>query len=265
MKKPSQKKYFYLGVSIMSLLIFFIVWYLVTKVLHRFPPQALPDPIAILRSFIYKWTHRPPDGGTLPEHIWASLQLALYGFFLGAIIGIPLGIIMGWNRYADLLITPVFQFLRPIPPIAWIPIMLIFFGIGQTSKAAVIFVSTVSNCILNSYYGIKETKDVHLWVARTFGASNLQMLFKVAIPSALPMIFAGLNLSLTVAWMSLVAAEMLAANKGLGYMIQYNRMMARADNVIVGMITITIVGALLTKILGFIENAVVKGRYSGGK
>ncbi len=257
------KRYFYLLVSLFSLALFFTVWYLITAVFHLFPPQALPDPIAIIQGFIKKWTVRAPDGGTLPQHIWASLHLALYGFFLGAVIGIPLGIAMGWNRIADLLITPVFHFLRPIPPIAWIPIMLIFFGIGQTSKAAVIFVSTVTNCILNSYYGIRQTKDVHLWVSRTFGASSWQMLWTVAIPSALPMIFAGLNLSLNVAWMSLVAAEMLAANKGLGYMIQYNRMMARADYVIVGMITITLVGALLSKLLSLLEAAAVKGRHFG--
>jgi NitT/TauT family transport system permease protein/taurine transport system permease protein len=256
-----KKKYLYFGISIFSLAAFLTMWYMITKVFHLFPPQALPDPFTILKAFVHKWTHRPPDGGTLLEHIWASLQLALYGFFLGAVIGIPLGIVMGWNRIADLIITPLFQFLRPIPPIAWIPIMLIFFGIGQTAKAAVIFVATVTNCILNSFYGIKQTKDVHLWVARTFGASNAYILFHVAIPSALPMIFTGLNLSLTVAWMSLVAAEMLAANKGLGYMIQYNRMMARADYVIVGMIAITLVGAVLTKILGIIEDAVVKGRH----
>ena len=257
----SRKSFFYLGISLLSLGIFITVWYLITRVFNLFPPQALPDPISILKILVYKLSHKPPDGGTLPDHIWASLQLALYGFFLGAIIGIPLGTIMGWNRIADMLITPLFQFLRPIPPIAWIPIMLIFFGIGQTSKAAVIFVATVTNCILNSYYGIKQTKDVHIWVARTFGASKSYMLFHVAIPSALPMIFTGLNLSLNVAWMSLVAAEMLAASKGLGYMIQYNRMMARADLVIVGMITITLVGAILTKILGIVENAVIKGRH----
>ena len=261
MMKLERKKYLYLGVSILSLTVFLTVWYLITKVFQVFPPQALSDPISILKILIYKWTNRPPDGGTLLEHIWASLQLALYGFFLGAVIGIPLGIIMGWNRVADMLVTPLFQFLRPIPPIAWIPIMLIFFGIGQTAKAAVIFVATVTNCILNSYYGIKQTKDVHLWVASTFGASSLYRLFHVAIPSALPMIFAGLNLSLNVAWMSLVAAEMLAASKGLGYLIQYSRMMARADLVIAGMITITIIGAVLTKILSIVEDTVIKGRH----
>lgn len=259
MKKKSNVKY--LLISIFSVALFIFVWYLVTDILGLFRPQALPSPTKVLDTLIGKFSKRSPDGGTLPEHIWASLKLALYGFALGAVIGIPTGILMAWYRRADMLITPLFNFLRPIPPIAWIPLMLIFFGIGQTAKAAVIFVSTVTNCILNSYAGIKQTKDVHRWVATTFGASRTQILFKVAIPSALPMIFTGLSLSMNLAWMSLVAAEMLAADKGLGYMIQYARTMARTDLVIVGMIVITIIGAILNKILTSIEHAVVKGRH----
>jgi len=254
-----KKKYFI--ISLCSLLSFFVIWYLVTAVFRLFPPQGFPDPVTVFKALIRKFYVKAPDGGTMLQHVWASLKLALYGFALGAVIGIPVGIVMGWSKKADMLITPIFHFLRPIPPIAWIPLMLIFFGIGQTAKAAVIFVSTVTNCILNASIGIRQTKDVHLWVAQTFGASRLYMLFHVAIPSALPLIFAGLNLSMNLAWMSLVAAEMLAATKGLGYLIQYSRMMARTDLVIAGMIMITLVGAILNKLLGMLEAAVVKGRH----
>ena len=258
-KKKIQPKY--LVISLLSLALFIFAWYLVTDILGLFRPQALPSPTRVVQTLIQKFNRRPPDGATMFEHIWASLALAMYGFLLGAVIGIPVGILMAWNRRADLFITPIFNFLRPIPPIAWIPLMLIFFGIGQTAKAAVIFVSTVTNCILNSYAGIKQTKDVHQWVATTFGFRRTQILFKVAIPSALPMIFTGLSLSMNLAWMTLVAAEMLAADKGLGYLIQYARMMARVDLVIAGMIMITIIGAILNKVLTTIERAVVKGRH----
>ena len=259
MKKKIFNKYTL--ISLLSLGGFLLLWYMVTDGLGIFPPQALPGPQKIVTTMIRKFTRRAPDGGTMPEHIWASLKLAMYGFSLGAVIGIPVGIAMAWYRRVDLFVTPLFNFIRPIPPIAWIPLMLIFFGIGQTAKAAVIFVSTVTQCILNSYLGIKQTKDVHQWVATTFGANRTQILFKVAIPSALPMIFTGLSLSMNLAWMTLVAAEMLAADKGLGYLIQYARMMARIDLVIVGMIMITIIGAILNKILTTIEHAVVKGRH----
>ena len=256
-----KKTYRYRLISVFSILLFIFAWWLITDGLHLFLPQALPGPQKVVTSFINKFTRRAPDGGTMLEHIAASLQLAMYGFLLGAVIGIPIGIAMAWYRPVDLFVTPLFNFIRPIPPIAWIPLMLIFFGIGMLSKAAVIFVSTVTQCILNSYQGIKQTKDVHKWVATTFGASNRQILFKVAIPSALPMIFTGLSLSMNLAWMTLVAAEMLAADKGLGYMIQYARMMARVDLVIVGMAMITIIGAILNFILSTIEHAVVKGRH----
>ncbi len=258
MKKANWK---YWLISLFSIVLFLFAWWLITDGAGIFPPQALPGPKKVVTSFINKLSRRSPDGGTMLEHIVASLQLALYGFLLGAIIGIPVGICMAWYRPVDLFVTPLFNFIRPIPPIAWIPLMLIFFGIGTTAKAAVIFVSTVTQCILNSYQGIKQTRDVHKWVATTFGASNTQILFKVAIPSALPMIFTGLSLSMNLAWMTLVAAEMLAADKGLGYMIQYARMMARVDLVIVGMAMITIIGAILNFLLSSIEHAVVKGRH----
>ena len=139
--------------------------------------------------------------------------------------------------------------------------MILWVGIGQSAKAMVIFVSAVTPCIVNSYTGIKQTSQVHLWVAQTFGATRRQMLFDVAIPSALPMIFSGLKVSLGASWMALVAAEMLASTKGLGYMIQMNRMVGRADNIIVGMLMIGVVGAILSAILGLVEDRFVKGRH----
>ena len=114
-------------------------------------------------------------------------------------------------------------------------------------------------CVINSYAGIKQTKPVHLWVAQTFGASRTKMLFTVAIPTAMPLIFTGLRISLQAAWTTLCAAEMLAANKGLGYMIQLNRSLARADLIIVGMLCIGVVGLVLDVILEAVEKMVAKG------
>jgi NitT/TauT family transport system permease protein/taurine transport system permease protein len=114
-------------------------------------------------------------------------------------------------------------------------------------------------CGFISYTGIIQTNDVHMWVAKTFGASKRQLLTKVAVPSALPMIFTGLRVALANSWASLVAAEMLAAQRGLGYMIQMNRMMARSDNIFVGMLMIGVIGAIIAVVLGFIERKYVKG------
>ncbi|HIU88261.1 MAG TPA: ABC transporter permease [Candidatus Avilachnospira avistercoris] len=250
-------------VSAISLIVFFSIWYICTAVLELKPDYILPSPVQVLEAFIEKLSKKAPDGATLFGHIGASLQVALSGYLLGAIIGVPLGVAMAWFRKVDLFVTPLFDLIRPVPTIAWIPLMILWFGIGLGAKAAIIFVSAFVPCVINSYSGIKQTKQVHLWVAQTFGASKRDMLFTVALPTAMPLIFTGLRISLGTAWMTLCAAEMLASNKGLGYMIQLNRTLGRADLIIVGMLTIGFVGTLLTGILNILEKRFVKGGRRG--
>lgn len=254
-----EKKLKYTLISVASIAAFLSVWYLVTDVFHIFPSSTFPSPVKVAQAFIRKLTVKTPDGGTLATHLAASLKVALYGYLLGIGIGVPLGILMGWFRKVDLIVKPIFDLVRPIPPVGWIPLMILWLGIGMRAKATVIFVSAVTPSIINAYTGIKQTNSVHIWVARTFGAKSLGTLIKVGIPSALPMIFAGLKVSLGASWMALVAAEMLASTEGLGYMIQMNRMVGKADNIMVGMITIGLVGAMLTWILEKLENKLVKG------
>ena len=250
-------------VSVLSLCVFFGVWYLCTAVLHLKPDYVLPSPVQVVEAFIQKLTQTNPDGATLFGHIAASLQVALTGYLLGALVGVPLGIAMAWFRRVDLFVTPLFDLIRPVPTIAWIPLMILWFGIGLGAKAAIIFVSAFVPCVINAYAGIKQTKPVHLWVAQTFGASRREMLFTVAIPTALPLIFTGLRISLGTAWMTLCAAEMLASNKGLGYMIQLNRSLARADLIVVAMLTIGLIGTIFTVGLNALEKKFVKGGRRG--
>lgn len=250
-------------VSVISLCVFFGVWYVCTAVLHLKPDYVLPSPVQVIKAFIQKLTETNPDGATLFGHIAASLQVALTGYLLGAIVGVPLGIAMAWFRRVDLFVTPLFDLIRPVPTIAWIPLMILWFGIGLGAKAAIIFVSAFVPCVINAYAGIKQTKPVHLWVAQTFGASRREMLFTVAIPTALPLIFTGLRISLGTAWMTLCAAEMLASNKGLGYMIQLNRSLARADLIVVAMLTIGLIGTIFTVGLNALEKKFVKGGRRG--
>lgn len=246
-------------VSMISLLVFFGAWYVCTAVLKLKPDYILPSPVQVFQAFLIKLTKKAPDGATLFGHIFASLKVALSGYLLGAVVGVPLGIVMAWFHKIDMFVTPLFDLIRPVPTIAWIPLMILWFGIGLGAKAAIIFVSAFVPCVINAYSGIKQTKQVHLWVAQTFGASRKNMLFTVAIPTAMPLIFTGLRISLGTAWMTLCAAEMLASNKGLGYMIQLNRTLARADLIIVGMLTIGCIGILLTAILNRLEKILVKG------
>ncbi len=253
------KKRKYTLISIVSVVALLAIWELCTDVFKLVGSNVMPSPVKVVESFIDKLSNTAPDGSTLLVHIGASLQVALTGYIVGAVIGIPLGIVMAWYKKADLFIRPLFDLLRPMPPIAWIPIMIIFLGIGIASKAAIIFLSAFVPCVLNAYTGIKQTSPVHIWVAKTFGASNLRTLFKVAIPSALPNIFTGLSVSLSSAWSALVAAELLASSRGLGYMIQINRMFGRPDLILVGMLTIGIFGAVLSLVLNRVQKLLVKG------
>ena len=246
MKKPAANiKYRIL--SVLSVITVLFIWELVTDILHLISPMMLPSPAKVLNTFIYKLCGGVnPDGATLLQHIAASMKIALGGYVVGVIVGVPLGIAMAWNRKFEMFAKPLFDIIRPIPALAWIPLMILWLGIGYWSKVGIIFFAAFISATINSYAGIKRTSQVHLWVASTFGATNMQMLFKVAIP-------------LGSSWVALVAAELLAATRGLGYMIQVARMLGRPDVIIVGMITIGVVGYLLSTILEWLQTKFVKG------
>ncbi len=152
-----------------------------------------------------------------------------------------------------MLVRPIFDAIRPIPPIAWIPIAILWLGIGMPAKAFIIFLAAFVPCVINSYTGIRLTNPVLIRVAEIYGASNFETFRKIGVPSAIPMIFTGMKLSLNAAWTTLVAAELLAASVGLGFMIQQGRRLARPDVIIVGMLTIGLLGALMSWILTRIE------------
>ena len=216
-------------------------------------PKLLPPPTEVLSTLLYKVNNTVPDGNTLGINIIASLQVALSGFCVAIIIGVPLGLLMGWWTYADRFIRPIFELVRPVPPIAWIPLVVVWMGVGLKAKALIIFFTAFVPCVINSYTGIKLTSQVLIDVSRTFGAPNWLIFWKIGIPSSLPMVFAGIRVALGNSWSTLVAAEMLAASAGLGYMIQIGRTVARPDIVIVGMVVIGAIGAILSSILSRCE------------
>lgn len=258
-KKQGARMDKYLLVSVLSVCVGIFVWWLVTDGLGLFRSNVLPSPVKVCQTFLKKWVEARPDGATLLQHLMASLKVALGGYLIGALVGIPLGIFMAWNDKVDMLVRPVFDLVRTIPGVAWTSVMVTLVGIGYMSKALVIFISAMVAMVINSYSGIKQTKTVHLWVGQTFGASNWDLLTRVAIPSALPMIFTGLDVALGSAWTTLVAAELLASTRGLGFMIQQARGIFRLDIVIVGMVVIAITGAILSFIIRKIGDRVVKG------
>lgn len=246
-------------ISVASLVIFFGLWEIVTQ-LEIIPSRYLNPPSQVLQTFFRKMVDTTPDGATIPVHFWASFRLALSGFVAAAVIGIPLGLVMGYFKIADWLIRPIFEIMRPIPPIAWIPISILWLGIGYPAKTFIIFMSAFVPCVINAHLGVTLTSPTLINMAKTCGASKWQIFTTVCIPSALPLVFTSLRLALGNAWSALVAAEMLAATAGLGYMIQQGRNFIRSDIIIVGMLTIGLTGALMSFALSKIEGKLTPWR-----
>lgn len=238
---------------------FFLVWQLLvdTGILSS---KYVERPTKIIELFFIKLTDPKPDGAVLGVNILASLQVSLTGFLIAIATGVPLGLFMGWYKGFDKFVRPVFEIIRPIPPISWIPLTIVWMGIGLQAKAFIIFFSAFIPCVINSYTGIRLTNQVLINVAKTFGASNFTIFYKIGIPSALPMVFAGIRIALGNSWATLVAAEMLAASAGLGYMILMGRQFARPDIIILGMLVIGAIGAMISTGLAFVEGKMLRWR-----
>lgn len=243
--------------AIATVVVFLLIWEVIVRIGLG---GIIPAPSTVFETFIVKLTDTKPDGATLLKNILVSLQVACSGLFLAIIIGVPLGWLMGWYTSVDRFVRPIFEFIRPIPPIAWIPLTIIWLGIGLKAKALIIFVASFIPGLINAYTGIKETNKTMINVAKTFGASNFKIFITVAIPSAMPLSFTGIRIALNSAWSTLVAAELLAANAGLGYMISMGRSFARIDIILVGMVTIGFIGFVFSWFFKKIEDIVVKWR-----
>lgn len=259
--RAARKRETYIGalVGAGSILVFLLIWQLLCST-GIVDSRLLASPIEVIRAIFVKVTDPRPDGNTLFANIFASFKLVLYGFLLALVIGLPMGLLMGWYRALDKLIRPIFEIIRPLPPIAWIPIIIVLLGIGTVAKSFIIFFTTFVPIVINSYTGIRETSQVHINFAKTCGYSNWKIFLTVGIPSAMPLTFAGMVIALGNGWGTLIAAEMLAANKGMGYMIMMGRNYGRIDIIIAGMLVIGLIGLLLTGLIGKLENVVLKWR-----
>lgn len=256
-KGKKVNRYTYL--SVVSVLGFLLLWQLLVYygVLSN---KILPTPIQVFYTFLEKLHSTSPDGALLQQNILVSLSVATSGLLLAILVGVPLGLLMGWYRSINRLIRPLFELIRPIPPIAWIPLTILWIGIGMEAKAMIIFFASFIPCLINAYTGIQSTNPTLINVAKIYGVSNFKIFLKVGVPSAMPLTFAGIRISLGSAWSTLVAAELLAANAGLGYMISMGRQFGRPDIIVLGMIMIGLLGFLFSWIFNQIEKIVVKWR-----
>ena len=194
------------------------------------------------------------ENGTLWQHISASLLRVGIGFGLAVCVAVPLGLWMGWVRGAYRMLNPLFQILRPISPIAWIPIAILWFGVGDASPIYLIFISSVFPMVVQTTVGVHTIEKRYLRAAENFGVSRRTLFTRVVIPAVLPQMVVGMRIGLGVAWLVVVAAEMIALHSGLGYMIMDSRNAGnRYDLVVAAMIIIGLIGLSLDGLMRLLE------------
>ena len=202
--------------------------------------------------------------GTLWEHIGASLMRVGAGFGLAVLLAIPLGLWMGWVHGAFVTLNPIFQILRPISPIAWIPLAILWFGVGNASPIYLIFIASIFPMIVQTTAGVHTIEKRYLRAAENFDVPRRKLFLQVVLPATLPQIIVGMRIGLGVAWLVVVAAEMIALRSGLGYLIIDSRNAGnRYDLVVAGMIIIGLIGLMLDGLMRLLEGMkLVRWRYA---
>jgi len=232
---------------------FIALWYAAS--LYIADPSTLATPLAVLERFV-SMTHEPFAGSTLQEHLAASMARFGAGFGLSVLIGIPLGLAMGWFQYLDALVKPAFNVLRFIAPIAWVPFAVLWFGTGYGGPVLIIFAGAFPACVIGAYGGARLADKRLLEAARMLGAKSLRILLSVILPSAVPSIVSALRVAAGNAWQSLVGAELIVASSGIAYIMVRGQMNRTIVIVLTGMLAIGLVGLLLDWLFGRFERFV---------
>ena len=207
----------------------------------RRPDNLLPGPAAVARAMMELLQH-----GLLVKYVVASLFRVTWGFLLALALAVPIGLAAGWYARLGLALNPIVQILRPISPLAWIPIAILWFGVGDLAAVFLIFLGCFFPLLVTTINGMRNIPSVHLQAARNFGAGPGTLVFRVLLPAAMPQLIVGMRITLGIAWLVVVAAEMIAVSSGLGFLIVDARNAGnRYDLVVAGMIIIGLIGLLL--------------------
>ncbi|KOC91145.1 taurine ABC transporter permease TauC [Winslowiella iniecta] len=233
-----------LTLSVATMLVLLTIWWGVTA-LKLISPLFLPAPQQVLHQLLTVASAQGFMDATLWQHLAASLTRILIALFAAALIGIPVGIAMGLNSTVRGILDPLIELYRPVPPLAYLPLMVIWFGIGETSKILLIYLAIFAPVALSALAGVKSAQQVRLRAAQSLGASRWQVLWYVVLPGALPEILTGLRIGLGVGWSTLVAAELIAATRGLGFMVQSAGEFLATDVVLAGIAVIAVIAFTL--------------------
>jgi taurine transport system permease protein len=239
-------------IGIVTITALIALWFTLTSVTGIVSAARFPSPaefwISLSQVMIKGYA-----GGQLLTHAVHSLKLVAMGFTVAIMTGVPLGLWMGWSRKAEAAINPVFLVIRPIPPLAWIPLAILWLGLGDAAKIMVIWFSAFVPSVINSFAGVRSIDRPIIEAATMLGTPRWRMVREVIAPAASPMIFTGLRLSLQAAWTTLVAAELVGALVGVGFILNMAQQDLYPGMILVGMVTVGILGWATTYMLGTAE------------
>jgi ABC-type nitrate/sulfonate/bicarbonate transport system permease component len=243
------------ALSFATVAVLLIAWYVITKE-KLIAPSKLPSPGSLIDAF-RTLVNDGYQGVPLIQHIEASLSRTLIGFATGSLVGVPLGLLSGSDRRVRAMLAPIAAFMRPIPPIAFIPLIVLWFGLGESGKIVLIFFTSFNYTFISAQAGAASTPMQLRRAAQTLGLSRVQTFFRVLLPAALPEIFTGLRVAMALSWAVVVAAELVGAQKGLGYMISDAATLFQLPTVFVGIVLIGVIGLILNGAVALAQAKIV--------
>lgn len=229
-----------------------VLWYATTDLMGLVSPGRFPGPADTWAAFA-QVAFGEYANGSLIAHILNSLKLIALGFAAASVVGVPLGLLMGWSPRAEAMINPVFLLIRPIPPLAWIPLAILWLGLGDAAKVMVIWFAAFVPAVINTHTGVKAIEAATVEAGRMLGTPRARFVREVMVPASLPMIFTGLRLALQASWTTLVAAELVGALYGLGRVLNVAQQDIYPGMILVGMACVAILGWATTRLLAEVE------------
>jgi ABC-type nitrate/sulfonate/bicarbonate transport system permease component len=237
-----------------GLLLFLGVWTFLS-LSGAVPRSFLPSPYDVAARFIQLFSV-PFAGATLPHHLVSSIVRFFYGFLLAALIGIPLGLLMGWFRVLDEIVSPIFDALRFVAPIAWVPFAALWFGTGIGGPILIIFAGAFPPCLINAYRGARFVSRPLIEAAQMLGTGHVRIILEILLPASTASIIAGLRVSAGLGWQSLIGAELIVASTGVGYMMVQAQLDISTTTVMSAIVAIGLVGFIIDVALRWLETAV---------
>ena len=229
-----------------------VAWYASTTLTHAISPGRFPSPGEVWDALVQINVTGYADA-RLWQHVLHSVKLVLLGFAAAILFGVPLGLAMGASLAVEAFVNPAFLLVRPIPPLAWIPLAIVWLGLGDAAKVLIIWFAAFVPAVINSYSGVRTIEPHLIEAARMLGVPRRLYVREVLIPGAMPLIFTGLRLSLQACWTTLVAGELIGAIAGLGHVLYQASLDIFPAMIVVGMASVAITGAVMTVALGFVE------------